>query len=190
MWALRRSRGRVPLLSHGRRPLPTACSRSAGPDGVQLGARRLRGVHSRLLRRFALTALRRPSQASRRKAEISSALASPCRFEPRQQRRSVMSSPSADDGAVRRLGHVLVFALVRFRASRTRARIPPGPREVALAMKSASSCGSGLIVVFARRWFDRTAARPGDAGARIRVIGDSRMELHYPAADGRFGETS
>jgi cytochrome c oxidase subunit 2 len=91
-------------------------------------------------------------------------------------------------------GTYFVFALVRFRASRQARANPHGARgKFALATEIGVVVAEViLLVVFALPlWFDRTAARPGDAGAVvIRVVGEQfAWNVHYPGADGRFGET-
>jgi cytochrome c oxidase subunit II len=91
-------------------------------------------------------------------------------------------------------GAYFVVVLARFRASRNPRANPQGARgRFALATEIGVVIAEVvLLVIFALPlWFDRTAARPGDAGALvIRVIGEQfAWNVHYPGADGRFGET-
>ncbi|HYN10269.1 MAG TPA: hypothetical protein VES67_22980 [Vicinamibacterales bacterium] len=91
-------------------------------------------------------------------------------------------------------GTYFVFVLARFRASRNTRANPEGARgRVALATEIGVVIAEVvLLVIFALPvWFDRTAARSSDAGAVvIRVVGEQfAWNVHYPGADGRFGET-
>jgi len=87
------------------------------------------------------------------------------------------------------------WVLIRFRARRQPVADPAGARGrlafwVEVGVIAAEAV---LLVVFALPiWFSRTAARPADSKALvIRVVGEQfNWNVHYPGADGRFGETS
>jgi cytochrome c oxidase subunit 2 len=92
-------------------------------------------------------------------------------------------------------GLYFAWALVRFRAGRSPRATPRGARGgVAFWTETGVVCAEAiLLVVFALPvWFDRTAAQPRDAQAIvIRVVAEQfAWNVHYPGADGRFGETS
>jgi cytochrome c oxidase subunit 2 len=87
------------------------------------------------------------------------------------------------------------WVLVRFR----RGRQPHANREgargrfalwIEVGVVAAEAI---LLVVFALPlWYSRTAARPADPNAvEVRVVAEQfAWNVHYPGADGRFGETS
>lgn len=87
------------------------------------------------------------------------------------------------------------WVLLRFRRGRQPRADHHGARgrfalgiEVGIVVAEAI-----LLVVFALPlWYSRTAARPTDPSAVvIRVVGEQfAWNVHYPGADGRFGETS
>jgi cytochrome c oxidase subunit 2 len=91
-------------------------------------------------------------------------------------------------------GTYFVFVLFRFRRARNPHANPDGARgryalgtEIGVVIAEAV-----LLVIFALPlWFDRTSAQPGTDGAlAIRVVGEQfAWNVHYPGADGRFGET-
>ena len=91
-------------------------------------------------------------------------------------------------------GAYFVFVLFRFRRARHPRANADGARgrfalttEIGVVIAEAV-----LLVIFALPlWFDRTAAQPGTDGAIvIRVVGEQfAWNVHYPGADGRFGET-
>lgn len=88
-----------------------------------------------------------------------------------------------------------VWVLIRFREKRHPAADPAGARGrfafwVEVGVVAAEAV---LLVVFALPiWFSRTSAQPTDSRTVvIRVVGEQFMwNVHYPGADGRFGETS
>jgi cytochrome c oxidase subunit 2 len=87
------------------------------------------------------------------------------------------------------------WVLLRFRRSRQPAADARGARgrvafwiEVGVVVAEAA-----LLVVFALPlWFSRTSAQPSATNAVIiRVVAEQFVwNVHYPGADGRFGETS
>jgi cytochrome c oxidase subunit II len=91
-------------------------------------------------------------------------------------------------------GAYFVFVLFRFRRARHPRANADGARgrfalttEIGVVIAEAV-----LLVIFALPlWFDRTSAQPGTDGAIvIRVVGEQfAWNVHYPGADGRFGET-
>ena len=88
-----------------------------------------------------------------------------------------------------------VWVLLRFRRGRQPRADRDGARgrfalgiEIGIVVAEAI-----LLVVFALPlWYSRTAARPTDPNAlEIRVVAEQfAWNVHYPGADGRFGETS
>ena len=87
-----------------------------------------------------------------------------------------------------------VFALIRFRRARNPHANPDGARgKYALATEIGVVVAEAiLLVVFALPlWFDRTSAQPGaDNAIVVRVVAEQfAWNVHYPGADGRFGET-
>ncbi len=87
------------------------------------------------------------------------------------------------------------FVLFRFRRSRQPRANPDGARgRFALATEIGVVIAEAvLLVVFALPlWYDRTSARPSDSNAVVlRVVAEQfAWNVHYPGADGRFGETN
>jgi cytochrome c oxidase subunit 2 len=87
------------------------------------------------------------------------------------------------------------WALIRFRRRRQPRANPAGyGGRAAFCTEVAIVVAEGvLLIVFAMPlWFHRTAAQPIDPGAiAVRVVGEQfSWNVHYPGADGRFGETS
>jgi cytochrome c oxidase subunit 2 len=92
-------------------------------------------------------------------------------------------------------GAYFVWVLFRFRKGRQPQANPGGARgrfafwvEVGVVVAEAV-----LLVVFALPlWFQRTSARPPEPGALVlRVVAEQFVwNVHYPGADGRFGETA
>jgi cytochrome c oxidase subunit 2 len=87
-----------------------------------------------------------------------------------------------------------VFALIRFRRARNPRANPDGARgKYALATEIGVVVAEAiLLVVFALPlWFDRTSAQPSaDNAVVVRVVAEQfAWNVHYPGADGRFGET-
>ena len=92
-------------------------------------------------------------------------------------------------------GAYFVWALVRFRSGRQRTANPAGATgRFAVGVEVGVVVAEGiLLVAFALPlWFSRTAAPPADANAVvIRVVAEQfAWNIHYPGADGQFGETS
>jgi cytochrome c oxidase subunit 2 len=87
------------------------------------------------------------------------------------------------------------WVLVRFRQRRQPRANPEGARgrfafwtEVAVVVAEAA-----LLVIFALPlWFKRTSAQPVGANpVTIRIVAEQfSWNVHYPGADGRFGETT
>ena len=116
------------------------------------------------------------------------------------------SSHAASIDGVMTLVHVLmlvlfvgwsayfVYVLIRFRRSRQPRANPDGARgrfslatEIGVVVAEAI-----LLIVFALPlWADRTSAQPGvDSAVVVRVVAEQfAWNVHYPGADGRFGET-
>ncbi len=91
-------------------------------------------------------------------------------------------------------GTYFVFVLIRFRRRRNPHANPDGARgKYALATEIGVVVAEAiLLVIFALPlWFDRTAAQPNpDSAVVIRVVAEQfAWNVHYPGADGRFGET-
>ena len=91
-------------------------------------------------------------------------------------------------------GAYFVFVLIRFRRARNPHANPDGARgKYALATEIGVVIAEAiLLVVFALPlWFDLTAAQPNpDSAVVIRVVAEQfAWNVHYPGADGRFGET-
>jgi cytochrome c oxidase subunit II len=91
-------------------------------------------------------------------------------------------------------GMYFVFVLIRFRRRRNPHANPDGARgKYALATEIGVVVAEAiLLVIFALPlWFDRTAAQPNpDSAVVIRVVAEQfAWNVHYPGADGRFGET-
>lgn len=92
-------------------------------------------------------------------------------------------------------GLYFVWALVRFRRSRQPRANPDGAKgRLALFTEiGVVAAEVVLLVVFALPlWFERTSARPtsGDPVV-IRVVAEQFVwNVHYPGADGQFGQTS
>jgi len=89
----------------------------------------------------------------------------------------------------------LTWVLIRFRHRRQPRADPDGCRgRLALCTEAGIVVAEAvLLVVFAMPlWFNRTAAQPSDSGAVvIRVVAEQfSWNVHYPGADGRFGQTS
>ena len=92
-------------------------------------------------------------------------------------------------------GAYFAYVLVRFRSGRQ-----PHAQHHGAKGRAASFVEVGvvvaeavLLVVFALPlWFERTSARPADPNAvAIRVVAEQFVwNVHYPGADGQFGETS
>ncbi len=92
-------------------------------------------------------------------------------------------------------GAYFVWALVRFRSGRQKTANPAGATgRFAVGVEVGVVVAEGiLLVVFALPlWFSRTSAPPADANAVvIRVVAEQfAWNIHYPGADGQFGETS
>jgi len=92
-------------------------------------------------------------------------------------------------------GAYFVWALVRFRSGRQRTANPAGAAgRFAVGVEVGVVVAEGiLLVAFALPlWFSRTAAPPADANAVvIRIVAEQfAWNIHYPGADGQFGETS
>jgi cytochrome c oxidase subunit 2 len=92
-------------------------------------------------------------------------------------------------------GTYLTWVLIRFRRARQPHAQPDGARgRVALWTEIGVVAAEAiLLVVFALPlWFNRTAAQPSDPSAVVvRIVGEQfTWNVHYPGADGRFGETS
>lgn len=92
-------------------------------------------------------------------------------------------------------GAYFVWVLMRFRSSRQPRANPQGAtgRVASMTEIGVVIAESVLLVVFALPlWFERTSARPADPNAVvIRVVAEQFIwNVHYPGADGRFGETS
>jgi cytochrome c oxidase subunit 2 len=86
------------------------------------------------------------------------------------------------------------FVLFRFRRARNPRANPDGARgRYALATEIGVVVAEAvLLVIFALPlWFDRTSAQPGTEGSLvIRVVAEQfAWNVHYPGADGQFGET-
>jgi cytochrome c oxidase subunit 2 len=91
-------------------------------------------------------------------------------------------------------GTYFTFVLFRFRRARNPRANPDGARgRFALATEIGVVIAEAvLLVIFALPlWFDRTSAQPTTDGAVvIRVVAEQfAWNVHYPGADGRFGET-
>jgi cytochrome c oxidase subunit 2 len=92
-------------------------------------------------------------------------------------------------------GAYFLWVLVRFRRGRQPQANPQGAKgrlafwtEIGVVVAEVV-----LLVVFALPiWFQRTAAQPSDPNALvIRVIAEQFVwNVHYPGADGQFGDTS
>ena len=150
------------------------------------GARRVRVFHSRV---------RPPRAVSRRRRPID-AVPAARRVEPRRRhRRRDGARPPADAGAVRRLGRVFRRSCCSGSAAAGNPHAnPDGARgRYALATEIGVVIAEAvLLVVFALPlWFDRTSAQPSADGAVVvRVVAEQfAWNVHYPGADGRFGET-
>lgn len=92
-------------------------------------------------------------------------------------------------------GAYFVWVLIRFRQSRQPVANPDGARgRFALSTEIAVITAElVLLVVFALPlWHNRTSAQPAMTEAVvIRVVAEQfAWNVHYPGADGRFGETS
>jgi len=91
-------------------------------------------------------------------------------------------------------GTYFAFTLFRFRRSRQPRADAHGARgRFALATEIGVVIAEAvLLVIFALPlWFERTSARPPDAGALvIRVVAEQfAWNVQYPGADGKFGDT-
>lgn len=91
-------------------------------------------------------------------------------------------------------GTYFAFALIRFRRGRQPRADAHGARgRFALATEIGVVIAEAvLLVIFALPlWFERTSARPPDAGALvIRVVAEQfAWNVQYPGADGKFGDT-
>jgi cytochrome c oxidase subunit II len=92
-------------------------------------------------------------------------------------------------------GVYFLWVLVRFRSGR-QARANPGGAtgRFAVGVEVGVVVAEGiLLVVFALPvWYSRTAAPPADSSAVvIRVVAEQfAWNVHYPGADGQFGQTS
>lgn len=92
-------------------------------------------------------------------------------------------------------GAYFVWVLVRFRSGRQPKASPRGATgRFAVGVEVGVVVAEGiLLVVFALPvWYARTAAPPADAHAVvIRVVAEQfAWNVHYPGADGQFGQTS
>jgi cytochrome c oxidase subunit II len=92
-------------------------------------------------------------------------------------------------------GTYFLFVLIRFRRGRNPHANPDGARgKYALATEIGVVVAEAiLLVIFALPlWFDRTAAQPNpDSAVVVRVVAEQfAWNVHYPGADGRFGETT
>jgi cytochrome c oxidase subunit 2 len=88
-----------------------------------------------------------------------------------------------------------VWVLVRFRSGRQTKADPGGATgRLAVGVEVGVVVAEGiLLVVFALPvWYSRTAAPPADSNAVvIRVVAEQfAWNVHYPGADGQFGQTS
>lgn len=91
-------------------------------------------------------------------------------------------------------GTYFAFVLIRFRSTRHPRANPDGVRgRFALATEIGVVVAEAiLLVVFALPlWFDRTSAQPSaESAVVVRVVAEQfAWNVHYPGADGRFGET-
>jgi cytochrome c oxidase subunit 2 len=91
-------------------------------------------------------------------------------------------------------GTYFLFVLFRFRRARHPRANPDGAQgRFALATEIGVVIAEAvLLVIFALPlWFERTSAQPTAEGALvIRVVAEQfAWNVHYPGADGRFGET-
>ena len=92
-------------------------------------------------------------------------------------------------------GAYFVWVLVRFRRSRQPHADPGGAtgRVASFTEIGVVIAESVLLIGFALPiWFERTSARPADPNAVVvRVVAEQfAWNVHYPGADGRFGDTS
>ena len=92
-------------------------------------------------------------------------------------------------------GAYFIWVLIRFRRSRQPQADPHGAtgRVASVTEVAVVIAESVLLVAFALPiWFERTSARPADPNAVVlRVVAEQfAWNVHYPGADGRFGDTS
>jgi cytochrome c oxidase subunit 2 len=92
-------------------------------------------------------------------------------------------------------GAYFVWVLVRFRSGRQLKANPAGATgRFAVGVEVGVVVAEGiLLVAFALPvWYSRTAAPPADSNALvIRVVAEQfAWNVHYPGADGQFGQTS
>jgi cytochrome c oxidase subunit 2 len=92
-------------------------------------------------------------------------------------------------------GAYFVWVLVRFRSGRQTKANPGGATgRFAVGVEVGVVVAEGiLLVVFALPvWYSRTAAPPTDSNTVvIRVVAEQfAWNVHYPGADGQFGQTS
>jgi cytochrome c oxidase subunit 2 len=80
-----------------------------------------------------------------------------------------------------------LYVLVRYRSGRQPRAFREGTRVGVVVAEAVLLIGSALPL-----WFDRTTARPSQGNSLVlRVVGEQfAWNVHYPGADGQFGESS